>query len=439
MKKKSKLSLIKINRIRKTFILFVLLSAICVSLKAQNLTLTFADKKEILNIEYVKATNLRTCDTVTFTNNEVYLHDVSGVGIKSAPVNTIKTSVYPNPFAETAKLQYYSPANENIEISIINLMGQMIGKWNKKAEEGINIFEFNIMNKGVCIMQIKSSSATEKIMLLNIRAAGCNEIKNISNSAVVIDEQITDTGDKKSRDIEVLNIDFIPGDFFKFDCISGVYGTILTDSPKVDKKYEVAFYDCADGDGNNYKTLTIGNQVWMAENLRTTKYSKGESIPKVTDNGAWSSSTTPAYCWLDHDSVTNFKLHGALYNWFVIDTGNVCPSGWDVPSDDDWDTLETYLGATTAGGKLKDNCTGLWLAVNKGATNESGFTMLPSTLRGSNGWFNIGSRDGYWWTSTEVNATIALCKNLYWDSAAITTYNSKEKKYGFSIRCILKK
>ena len=120
-----------------------------------------------------------------------------------------------------------------------------------------------------------------------------------------------------------------------------------------------------DIDGNNYLTVTIGTQIWMAENLRTTKYNDGTAIPLVTDNTTWANLTTPAYCWYNNDAKTNGSTYGALYNWYSVNTKKLCPTGWHVPNDTEWTTLTTYLGGTAvAGGKLKETGTAHWYSPN---------------------------------------------------------------------------
>ena len=134
-----------------------------------------------------------------------------------------------------------------------------------------------------------------------------------------------------------------------------------------------------DIDGNVYHTVTIGTQIWMVENLKTTRYNDGSPIPFVTDSSSWSNLTTPGYCWYNNDT-TNKNTYGALYNWFAVNTGKLAPTGWHVPTDDEWTTLTTYLGGESiAGGKLKETGTTHWRTPNAGATNEIGFTA-------SSGW-----------------------------------------------------
>jgi uncharacterized protein (TIGR02145 family) len=146
-----------------------------------------------------------------------------------------------------------------------------------------------------------------------------------------------------------------------------------------------------DYDGNTYHTIRIGNQVWMAENMKTTKYSNGTEIPLVNTSGAWATltATDKAYCWYN-DDLSDKETYGALYNWAAAMNGEassdfnpsgvqgICSTGWHLPSSSEWSTLIAYLGGTSiAGGKLKETGTAHWSSPNTGANNESGFTALP--------------------------------------------------------------
>jgi uncharacterized protein (TIGR02145 family) len=143
---------------------------------------------------------------------------------------------------------------------------------------------------------------------------------------------------------------------------------------------QVSSETAKDVDGNVYNTVTIGAQVWMAENLRTTKYNDGTSIPLVTDSTKWSDLSTPAHCWYNNDKASYKATYGALYNWYTVATDNLCPTGWHVPTTAEWQILKDYLGSSVDGGKLKESGTTHWKSPNKGATNESGFTALPGGL-----------------------------------------------------------
>jgi uncharacterized protein (TIGR02145 family) len=193
-----------------------------------------------------------------------------------------------------------------------------------------------------------------------------------------------------------------------------------------------------DKDGNIYTSVTIGTQIWMVENLKTTKYNDGTDIPLVTDNTAWSNLTTPAYCWYNNE-IANKTPYGALYNWYAVNTGKLCPSGWHVPLDTEWGKLYDYLGGglDVDGGKLKETGTTHWNSPNTGATNETGFTALPGGDRYINGaYYNIGV-GGFWWSSTEYTnaASDAWVRSLYYASTDWVK-DHDPKGVGFSVRCL---
>lgn len=190
-----------------------------------------------------------------------------------------------------------------------------------------------------------------------------------------------------------------------------------------------------DFDGNVYKTVTVGTQTWISENLRTTKYNDGTAIPLVPDNAAWAKLSTPAYCWYNNDEK-NKTTYGALYNGFTVYSGNLCPSGWHVSTDTEWSTLVAYLGGESiSGGKLKESGTEYWATPNYKATNETGFTALPGGSRYSNGSFYTIKNLGYWWSSTENNTLNAWYWSIYFKSSAVSR-NYSDKQNGFSVRCI---
>jgi uncharacterized protein (TIGR02145 family) len=191
-----------------------------------------------------------------------------------------------------------------------------------------------------------------------------------------------------------------------------------------------------DIDGNIYHTVSIGTQVWMVENLKTTKYRDGTSIPYVTDDTAWGDLTTGAYC--DYNlSPSNSDTYGRLYNWYAAnDARNIAPTGWHVPTDAEWSTLITYLGGESiAGGKLKEIGTTHWASPNTGATNETGFTGLPGGVRVEVGSFSNIGYIGYWWSCTEINSGYAWYRRMHYDPGSFVR-NGDPKLIGGSIRCV---
>lgn len=191
-----------------------------------------------------------------------------------------------------------------------------------------------------------------------------------------------------------------------------------------------------DQDGNIYKTIKIGTQTWMAENLRTTKYNDGTAIPNVTDGKAWTALTTPAYSWYNNDATVYEAIYGALYNWYTVNTGKLSPTGWHIPNDDEWTTLITFLGdENVAGGKLKEIGTTHWITPNTEADNRSGFTALPGGYRHIGGSFDYIGYSAAWWSSTAGNTDDAYTRFLGNNYNFVYSYTNNVGN-GFSVRCV---
>ena len=202
------------------------------------------------------------------------------------------------------------------------------------------------------------------------------------------------------------------------------------------------FSDCIkDVDGNTYKTVTIGTQTWMAENLKTSKYTDGTLIPNVKDNNQWLDLTSGAWAYYNNDSVNNVK-YGKLYNWYAVSkttngNKNVCPTGWHVPTDAEWTVLTDYLGGESlAGGKMKEVGITSWDSPNTGTSNVSLFSSIPSgyrSLSGNGAFFKLGKNSSWWSIDFE---------QIDWAWAKSVTDNNdcyrddRSKKSALSIRCL---
>jgi len=191
-----------------------------------------------------------------------------------------------------------------------------------------------------------------------------------------------------------------------------------------------------DVDGNVYKTVTIGTQVWFVENLKTTKYNDGTDIPLVTDTDEWKNLAAPGYCWYDND-IDNINPYGALYNWYVVNTGKLCPEGWHVPTNDEWYALFIYLDPVGEEevGKLKETGTTHWNSPNTGATNETGMTIVPGGGRDKYGIFQQMRTQGMYYSLLEDSPLQSRGFIFFSDNS---TYGVRVdlKTWGFSVRCI---
>jgi uncharacterized protein (TIGR02145 family) len=196
-----------------------------------------------------------------------------------------------------------------------------------------------------------------------------------------------------------------------------------------------------DIDGNIYNTVFIDNQCWMGENLKTSRYSNGVSIPIVTDATEWDSLETGKRSWYNNDSTTYENPYGNLYNWYAVtDSRKICPTGWHVPTDAEWTTLTNALGGLNyAGGDMKSTGTTLWNSPNTGADNSSGFSALPGGCRykGLNGIFANVRNVAFFWSTTEsaTNGPGAWYRNLN-NLDIIVLRDDCGKACGFSVRCL---
>ena len=197
-----------------------------------------------------------------------------------------------------------------------------------------------------------------------------------------------------------------------------------------------------DINGNKYKTVYIGTQHWMAENLKVNKYNDGTSIPNITDKTKWGNNTTGAWCNYNNDASKNTK-YGKLYNWHAVSgRKNVCPTGWHVPSDAEWTDLIDYLGGeSVAGDKMREVGTTNWNSPNTYATNMSLYTGLPGGYRDGSGNYSDFGYYGNWWSSTENKTDDAWVRGLAnADGQAYREYDSYKgvsiKKRGLSVRCL---
>ena len=193
-----------------------------------------------------------------------------------------------------------------------------------------------------------------------------------------------------------------------------------------------------DIDGNTYRTVRLWDKWWMAENLRVTRFADGVPVTLEEDPAAWSTASEPALCWYNNDSAGYADTYGALYNWHSAASGKLCPTGWHVPSAEEWSGLIAHLGGQDhAGGRLKESGTSHWIAPNKGATDEAGFTALPGGFRRLGGTFSGAGVYGRWWSATEAEYEVdnASNMNLYYSQTSAFS-RSDNKGEGYSVRCV---
>ena len=217
------------------------------------------------------------------------------------------------------------------------------------------------------------------------------------------------------------------------------YGSQVSFTTSAIPTFTCGISTVSDVDNNTYNTVQIGTQCWTKNNLKVSKYRNGDNIATGLSNSAWQNTTSGAYAIYNNDPV-NDGLYGKLYNHYAVtDSRGLCPTGWHVPTDGEWTTLENHLGGSSvAGGALKSTAMqptpGGWYPPNTGATNSSGFTALPGGRRNDNGDFFNVAFDGYWWSSSVLSGSSAGTRNLNYDASNVNRL-SNTRTYGFSVRC----
>lgn len=283
-----------------------------------------------------------------------------------------------------------------------------------------DLLQFN-GTKWVKITPNYLTSYTESQSLSDVVAIGNNangQIKNLSDP--------TDNKDAVTKDYVTLKVSKTGDTLYlgknQFVILSGI-------SESNDK--ELIF----DFEGHGYKTITIGSQIWMAENLRSKKYNDGTIIPMEPENSDWAIAS-PHYCWYKNNEPSYNENYGILYNWFVASSNKICPVGWHVPSNTEWNTLITYLGGiNVAGGSLKETGFLYWLSPNTGATNSSGFSARGAGSRNYDGTFGGLNLSGIFWSTTETPPNWGnTCTTDY--SVSTAFISTAYKTGGYSIRCI---
>lgn len=413
------------------FSLFIfLLFVVTVKSYALDYTITFTASGLSSSIGVIVQNMTRGTSVNVPTGNTLLLTGTSSVDQLS--VNEEGISISQNQVAGIATFSFFAKQAGNNQIEVFGINGKKVVGTTAYLSEGKHSFQL-ALTKGVYTIRVggKGYLFSSKILFLtNLRTnKNISYIKEVNSNNEAI---------QKAKRFYI-TMAYTTGDRLMYKGTSGNYTTIVTDVPIGNKTINFNFVECKDGDANYYATVTIGTQVWMAENLKTTKYRDGSDIPNVTDAGLWASLTTGANC--DHsNNPANSLIYGKLYNWFTVsDSRNIAPTGWHVPSDAEWTTLITYLGGdNVAGGKLKETGLTHWLNVNTGATNETGFTALPAGGRNMDGAFpadDLGLRTQWWSTSEYIIPQPAWYRGIP-NNNIMVVHTFFNKVAGFSVRCI---
>ncbi len=433
----------------KKILLFVLSLVVTFNyvFSQEDIVIAFAAEGESTTVDSVVATNLTTNESVAFKGDESLVLMYSATRINKL-VSEGSMAVYPNPFKNSAKLNFVNTKEQTIAVQLTDMAGKVMASYKKKVLPGNHMFDISAGLPGLYVVSIISNDGVQSTKIVQ-KEAGTARIEpgktlRAGNNNV--------PGNLKGTAANVLN--YAPEDIISYQIKSGNNVTVVNETPAENKTITAQIVTCKDFDNNYYRVVKLGDQIWMAEDLRVTHYPNGIAIPNVTNDAAWGNltddNTSDAYCFYNNLPETD-KEYGAIYtyaaaigdNWENdnFDKQGICPDGWHLPEDAEWDTLISYLGgAGVAGGKMKEGGTIHWVD-NIGADNRSGFTALPGGGRmPSSGSFGSRGYNALWWSATEYPSpeprSYAYFRFIYNTNSEIDR-NDQEKSAGYSVRCVL--
>lgn len=414
----------------------------------QNLKMTFSATGAATKVDSVKATNLRTNESVTLPGNDTLVLSPK-LGINGRMEVSQQGIVFPNPCSGRTTLVTTTNHAEQISLEVRSLTGQLLVSTRATVQSGTHTFALSLVKVGVYLVSLTTSEGTEGFKIICTEADGTGNTIRYAGIQQGIDQS------PPLKGTTIYTLGYQPGDIILYRCRSGIYTTIVTDSPSTSKNYAVDFELCQDSDGKNYAIVHIGDQTWMAENLAW--------LPRVSASETGSDSLRHYYVYGYEDTIVsaakttlNYNIYGVLYNWpaAILEPAKegcgfgryrgVCPSGWHIPYDEEWKVLETNLGMSWhdadsiylrnsgwVGTQLKSSVG--WSNEGNGS-NASGFTALPGGYRNTHGGFIRMGDYGLFWTGTQSD-TISWFRSLYGADEGVYRLKTMRSQ-GFSVRCL---
>jgi len=394
---------------------------------AYDYNLSFTATGASTSIQSIIVQNLTQGRTVTVPEGgSLILTNVTAVNEMEAYDESLK--VYPNPIQQKSTVSFYSWQGGNTQINIFGLDGRNIKGIIKNLSVGFNRFQLSLP-KGAFTIQINENGILHTAKV----------ISQTNNKAEIefIGSENTHNNTAQKVKSAIVPMDYKNGDLLLFKAASGNYFSILSDIISSSKTINFNFVECKDADGNYYPVVTIGTQMWMAENLKTSRYRNNVAITNKTSDINWGTLTTAGYS--DYSTTVNKTTYGKLYNWYALnDNRNIAPPGWHVPTDSEWTILSDFLGGSnSAGNKIKETGNAHWVTVNTGATNETGFNALPGGFKIIDGSTTAIGNTAFWWSLTEGTG---VNSGLYRSVSNLTANVSRayySKSGGMSIRCVM--
>lgn len=449
----------------RTSMLIVLLIATTL-IQAQDYQVSFAIEGWTDLPDSILVENLDQGTSLTLNGDDV-LHLLYPVGINDMVEIENELNIYPNPMKEDATIEYFNPGDGNVSLMIFDISGRIIAQHSENLPKGKLTYKLSGLSNGTYFVKVNNlSSEEEGLSSVIISQMGTAENASIELESVQEGNQLSiNYKSTKLESDSIYEMPYYDGETLKFtawfQASTTVEEFVITETQTINFDLVETVTDV---EGNVYLTITIGEQTWMAENLRATHLNNGDSIPYIMSDWDWTTATGPAVNWFEHNQAYAEENNmGALYNWFTVETGNLCPTGWHVPTNDEFEEFTFYLAANgynydgsiytgtnidDAGEKVgkaiaeKQN----WLSPTYGEPWAIGKDMHLNNSSFFNG---VGASGRYmmtgvfgdlgylcnWWTSTPHGNNDAWTFFMYTEETMlIQTYYFKEG--GYSVRCL---
>jgi len=376
----------------------------------------------------VEVKNLATGQTVSLAPGDyLSLGEITGIADFATHPSTLM--VFPNPSSSFATILLKSPSDGEVSVSLHDITGKRITHFRGWLDNSTHSFELRyILNA-----QGNGYNYSQRIIS---QGKAANETAQLTLKGKTSNPSVRKASSGTENAQATIPMAYTPGQVLIYTATAGNNKTVMGDVPEADKTVEFIFETCKDADDYYYTIVKLGDQIWMAENLRTSKFANGESIP-TTDpvDLDYKSQKDPVYQWVAGGDENNLDIYGRQYTFYAAtDARKVCPEGWHVPSKDEWTTLTNFVGENP-GEKLKETGTSLWQDPNV-ATNTTAFSVRPAGYRHAANGFSLGASVNILSTTITEGSTVNVVTKKFENSATTANNYNFNKKYGATIRCL---
>lgn len=436
-------------------------------LYAQSYFISFSGSGQSTTVETVEVKNLTQGTSLILSGSDT-LHLGHTLGIHDPISEDPNMLVYPNPANNLFRIEFNNGISGNVTVEIFDFSGKLMASKSATHQQGKHTYHVKGLRSGIYMIKINTPEGifSQKV----ISTAEYAEDVTIRYEGRT---PVAETGKQPKNLAEIIFMQYNEGERLMLKGISGDYARIITMVPTESQTVDFEFVDCIDGDGNHYAVVSIGEQTWMAYNLRTKTLSTGVTIPGPFAGDEWVANSTngqnPAYAIYDHEHSGAVGLespeevveaYGKMYNWYAVETGNLCPDGWSVPDTTAWNQLIDYVIDTypefnednvamavkscrqinsPIGGDCATDIHPRWREdEDHYGDNTTGLGLIAAGyILSSNGNSSWMAARGYWWTASAHGSdpNLAIFRRFNHTDSQVSK-GSFNKGVGQPIRCI---